>query len=167
MDLPVPLSDDDLSRRIRVMRTFFEQTTWIAPPPVEFPMNDFLTPFPFESDQGGWGTVDNIYCFGRFHLEEDEYPKIRFTSPESCYWGIQTWNYLMQSTDYRNYNVCVNKGNAIPNDDGCYTIFLSHKPMKVGDWISAAAYKEAIIFCRWLLAETFPERPTVEFGKFE
>lgn len=164
---PVPLSDEELARRINTMRTFFEQTTWISPLPVEFPMNDFLPPFAFEADQGGWGTVDNIYCFGRFHLEEDEYLKIRFTSPECCYWGIQTWNYLMQSTDYRNYKVCVNKGRAIPNEDGSYTIFLSHKPMKVDNWISTGTYKEAIIFCRWLLAESFPERPTVEFGRLE
>jgi len=164
---PVPLSDEALAKRIRVMRTFFEQTTWIAPLPVEFPMNDFLPPFPFEADQGGWGTVDNIYCFGRFHLENNEYLKIKFTSPECCYWGIQTWNYLMQSTDYRNYKVCINKGQAIPNDDGSFTVYLSHKPMDVDNWICTAAYKEAILFCRWLLAEEMPERPTVELCMFD
>jgi len=164
-DDPVPLSDEELSRRIRVMKTFFEQTTWIAPLPVEFPLNDFLPPFPFEADQGGWGTVDNIYCFGRFHLEKNEYLKIHFTSPECCYWGIQTWNYLMQSTDYKHYKVCINKEKAVPNADGSYTIYLSHTPMDVENWISTAAYEEAIIFCRWLLAEEMPEQPTVEKGQ--
>jgi len=164
---PAPLSDEELAKRIQVMRTFFEQTTWISPLPVAFPMNDFLPPFPFEADQGGWGTVDNIYCFGRFHLEDDEYLKIRFTSPDCCYWGVQTWNYLMQSTDYRNYKVCINKGNAVPNEDNSFTIYLSHKPMDVDNWISTAAYKEAIIFCRWLLAEEMPEQPTTEIGKLE
>jgi hypothetical protein len=93
VEAPAPLDDDELSRRIKLMSTFFEQTTWISPLPVDFPLNDFLPPFPFEADQGGWGTVDNIYCFGRFRLEEDEYLKIRFTSPECSYWGIQTWNF--------------------------------------------------------------------------
>jgi hypothetical protein len=162
-----PLSDDDLAHRINVMSTFFEQTTWIAPLPVEFPINDFLPPFPFEADQGGWGTVDNIYCFGRFRLEENEYLKIHFTSPECCYWGIQTWNYLMQSMDYKNYKVCINKGTAISNEDGSYTIYLSHRPMNVDNWISTSAYKEAIIFCRWLLAEELPEQPTVVVGQLK
>ena len=148
------------------MSTFFEQTTWIAPLPVDFPLNDFLPPFQFEADQGGWGTVDNIYCFGRFRLEENQYLKIRFTSPECCYWGIQTWNFLMQSMDYKNYNVCINKGNSKANDDGSYTVYLSHKPMDVDNWISTAAYKEAIIFCRWLLAEEMPQQPTVELCEF-
>jgi len=160
-----PLSDDELAHRIDVMSTFFEQTTWIAPLPVDFPLNDFLPPFPFEADQGGWGTVDNIYCFGRFRLEEDEFLKIRFTSPACCYWGIQTWNFLMQSMDYKNYEVCINKEQAKPNDDGSFTVYLSHHPMDVDNWISTSAYKEAIIFCRWLLAEELPEQPTVELGK--
>ena len=157
-----PLGDDELARRIKVMSTFFEQTTWIAPLPVEFPLNDFLPPFAFEADQGGWGTVDNIYCFGRFRLEENQYLKIRFTSPECNYWGIQTWNFLMQSMDFKNYKVGINKDTAKANNDGSYTIYLSHQPMDVDNWISTAAYKEAIIFCRWLLAEEMPEQPTVE-----
>lgn len=157
-----PLDDETLASRIKVMSTFFEQTTWVAPLPVEFPLNDFLPPFQFEADQGGWGTVDNIYCFGRYKLEDNQYLKIRFTSPECCYWGIQTWNYLMQSMDYKNYKVCINKGTAKANEDGSYTVYLSHQPMDVDNWISTAAYKEAIIFCRWLLAEELPEQPTVE-----
>lgn len=164
-EAPRPLDDAELARRIRVMTTFFEQTTWISPLPVEFPLNDFLPPFPFEADQGGWGTVDNIYCFGRFRLEEDEFMKIRFTSPECCYWGIQTWNFLMQSMDYKNYKVCINSGTAKPNEDGSYTVYLSHRPMDVDNWISTSAYREAIVFCRWLLAEEMPEQPTVEIGR--
>lgn len=162
-----PLSDEVLAKRIQIMRTFFEQTTWISPLPVEFPVNDFLPPFPFEADQGGWGTVDNIYCFGRFRLEENEYLRIRFTSPECCYWGIQTWNYLMQSTDYRDYKVCINKEQAIPNEDGSFTVYLSQKQMEEENWISTAAYREAIIFCRWLLAEEMPTQPTVELCRFD
>jgi hypothetical protein len=161
-----PLNDEELAQRIQRMTTFFDQTTWIAPLPVDFPENDFLPPFPFEADQGGWGTVDNIYCFGKFNLEENQYLKIRFTSPECCYWGIQTWNFLMQSTDFKNFKVGVNKENATPNEDGSYTVYLSHKEMEVDNWISTAGYKEAIIFCRWLLSESIPDQPTVELLEF-
>ena len=162
-----PLSDEALADRISVMSTFFEQMTWIAPLPVEFPMNDFLPPFEFDADQGGMGTIDNIYCFGRYHLKENQYLKIEFSSPDCCYWGVQTWNYLMQSTDYKNHQVSINSGQAKPNPDGTYTIYLSHRPMGKDNWISTAGYKEAIMFCRWLLAEELPEQPTVELCTFE
>lgn len=163
---PGPVSDEELAHRIRNMRTFFEQTTWIAPLPVEFPLNDFLPPFNFEVDQGGWGAVDNIYCFGRFRLEEDEYLKIDFKSPECVYWGMQTWNFLMQSMDYKNHKVWINKGTTKPNDDGSFSIYLSHRPMDVDNWVSTAGYKEAILFFRWLLADEMPEQPKVELCKF-
>ena len=158
---PKPLSDEQLARRIRTMATFFQCTTWVAPLPVQFPVNDFLPPFAFEADQGGWGTVDNTYCFGRFRLEENEYLKIHFTSPKACYWGLQTWNYLMQSMNYKDYPSCINKGTAIAEPDGSYIICLSHRKAEK-NWISTAGYKEAILFCRWLLAEKEPEQPTVE-----
>mgnify|MGYP005666690615 CR=1 FL=1 len=161
-----PLNDEQLAQRIQLMSTFFEQSTWLAPLPVEFPVNDFLPPFNFEADQGGFGTVDNIYCFGKYKLESDEYLKITFTSPECCYWGIQTWNYLMQSMDYKNYKVSINKSTAKANEDGSYTIYLSEREMDVDNWISTAAYKEAIIFCRWLLAEKLPQQPKCEVLKF-
>jgi len=156
---PKPLDDKMLAERIQTMTTFFEQSTWIAPLPVEFPTNDFLPPFNFEADQGSYGTVDNIYCFGKFKLQENECLKIEFSSPEACYWGIQTWNYLMQSMDFKHYNVGVNKGSALANEDGTYTIYVSHKKMDVANWISTAGYEEAIVFCRWLLAEEMPEQP--------
>jgi hypothetical protein len=162
--VPAPMSDEELARRIRIMATFFEQSTWISPLPVAFPLNEFLPPFPFDGEVG-WGTVDNIYCFGRYRLEDDEYLEIRFTSPECCYWGVQTWNFLMQSMDYEHYPVAINKGNAVPNADGSFTICLSHRKMDVDNWISAAGYKEAVIFCRWLLAEEMPETPEVELKK--
>lgn len=28
--------------------------------------------------------------------------------PEACYWGLQTWNYLMQSKNYVVFPVCIN-----------------------------------------------------------
>lgn len=160
--VPEPITDSDLAGRIATMSTFFEHTTWVAPLPVEFPLNAFLPPFEFDKDQGGWGTIDNIYCFGRFQLEENQYLKIRFTAPECCYWGVQTWNFLMQSMDYAHYPCAVNKGNSHRNEDGSTTIYLSHRDMDVPNLIRTAGYREAIIFCRWLLAEGMPETPEVE-----
>jgi len=166
-EVPKPMDDAELAKRIRKMRTFFEQATWIAPLPVKFPLNKFLPPFEFEADQGGWGTVDNIYSFGRFRLEEDEYLKITVRSPECNYWGMQIWNFLMQSADFKYYKAWINKANVKPNDDGSVTIYLSHQPMDVENWVSTAGYKEAIMFFRWLLAEDMPETPEVELGKIK
>ena len=161
----LPLTDEQLARRIRTMAMFFQCTTWVAPLPVQFPINVFLPPFEFDAEQGGWGTVDNVYCFCRYRLEENEYLKVRFRSPEACYWGLQTWNFLMQSTNFDDFPVCLNKQTAVAEPDGSHVIHLSHRPVE-HNWISTAGYSEAIIFIRWLLAEEMPETPTLELLKW-
>ena len=161
----LPLNDAQLARRIRNMAMFFQCTTWIAPLPVEFPINEFCPPFEFDAEQGGWGTVDNIYCFCRFRLQEDEYLKITFTSPEACYWGFQTWNYLMQSANYIDFPVCINRVQAVAEQDGSFVIYLSHRSAP-RNWISTAGYNEGILFARWLLADSLPDTPGVELAKW-
>ncbi|MYD96254.1 MAG: DUF1214 domain-containing protein [Gammaproteobacteria bacterium] len=161
----LPLDDAQLARRIRNMAMFFQCTTWLAPLPVEFPVNEFCPPFEFDAEQGGWGTVDNIYCFCRFRLKEHQYLKISFASTEACYWGFQTWNYLMQSTNYVDFPVCINKATAAREPNGDYVIYLSHRPAPK-NWISTAGYEEGILFARWLLAESLPETPRVEVGEW-
>ena len=157
----VPLDDAQLARRIRTMANFFQGTTWVAPLPVEFPINEFLPPFEFDAEQGGWGTVDNIYCMCRFRVRQDQFLKISFRSPQACYWGLQTWNFLMQSTNSADYPVCLNKRTIVPEADGSYVVCLSSRPTSK-NWISTAGYREGVIFCRWLLSEAMPETPKAE-----
>ena len=158
-----PLDDVQLARRIRNMAMFFQCTTWMAPLPVEFPVNEFCLPFKFDAEQGGWGTIDNIYCFCRFRLAKNQYLKISFRAPEACYWGIQTWNYLMQTANYSDYNICINKETAVPEADGSYVVYLSHRAAP-RNWVSTAAYNEGVLFTRWLLAEALPDTPKTEIG---
>ena len=161
----LPLDDAQLAQRIRSMAMFFQCITWIAPLPVELPINEFGTPFAFDPEQGGWGSVDNIYCFCRFRLQDDEYLKVRFRPPQACYWGLQTWNFLMQSTNYLDYPACINKGTAVAESDGYFEVFLSHLPAPK-NWISTSGYREGILFSRWMLAETFPEMPEIQVGRW-
>ena len=161
----LPLTDAQLARHIRTIAMFFQCTTWIAPLPVELPVNEFLPAFEFDPEQGGWGTPDNIYCFARFRVEEDEYLNIKIRSPECCYWGIQTWNFLMQSTNYAEFPVCINNATAVPSEDGSVEVILSHREAP-GNWMSSAGYREGVLFCRWLLAEKMPEPPVISVSKW-
>ena len=161
----MPLTDEQLARHIRTMAMFFQCTTWIAPLPVELPVNEFLPAFEFDPEQGGWGTPDNIYCFARFRVEEDEYLNIKIRSPDCCYWGIQTWNFLMQSTNYADFPVCVNNATAIPAEDGSVEVVLSHREAP-RNWMSTAGYREGVLFCRWLLADELPEPPGITVLKW-
>ncbi len=160
-----PLDDAALTRRIRTMATFFQGTTWLSPLPIEFPINEFLPPFAFQPSQPGWGTPDNIYCFCRFRVQENEYLEVRFRSPDACYWGLQTWNFLMQSTNYLDYPVCLNSQTIQSEDDGSYLVTLSERPAEK-NWISTAGYCEGVLACRWLLADAMPDAPKVALKRW-
>jgi len=163
---PGPVTDEELARRFEAVANFVEQTLMFIPLPFPLPENGFTPPFPFPKDQRSWGLTDNIYCFGRFKLAEDEYLKIHFQSPECVYWGIQTWNFFMQSMDYRYHRVMINNGLATPNTDGTYTVIVSRRPTDAPNSLTTAGYEEGMVFCRWLLAEDLPEQPVMEVGRW-
>ena len=97
-------------------------------------------------------------------IKEADCTEVTFAKPPVDYENLGYWSltaYNMEGylgTD----NAALSAYKAEPNDDGSYTVYLSHQPLGVDNWISTAGYKEAIIFCRWLLAEKMPEQPTVE-----
>ena len=53
----MPLTDAQLAQHIRTIAMFFQCTTWIAPLPVELPVNEFLPAFEFDPEQGGLSTA--------------------------------------------------------------------------------------------------------------
>ena len=162
---PEPLNDDELATRIRTITNFIQGTTLVAPLPIDFPINEFLPPFASQYRQPGWGTPDNIYCMCRFRVQEDEYLQVRLRSPDACYWGLQTWNFLMQSTNYLDYPVCLNSRTIRPEADGSYLVTLSEKPAEK-NWISTAGYREGVLVCRWLLADAMPDAPSVSLHRW-
>lgn len=72
--------------RIGSMAMFFQHDV-DRPLRVELLVNEFCPPFEFDAEQGG--TVDNVYCFRRFRLMDDEYLKVTFRSPDACYWDFR------------------------------------------------------------------------------
>ncbi len=88
--------------------------------------------------------------------------------------NIQTRKFVNDYADYDYKNQIrprINK-DEFYSLSGFDFLWLMIEPLNTGqsmddeNWISAAAYKEAIIFCRWLLAEEMPEQPTVELCEF-
>ncbi len=162
---PRPLNDADLATRIRTITNFIQGTTLVAPLPIDFSINEFIPPFASPYNQPGWGTPDNIYCMCRFRVQEDEYLQVRFRSPDACYWGLQTWNFLMQSTNYLDYPVCLNSQTTVPEADGSYLVTLSARPADK-NWISTAGYREGVLACRWLLSEAMPDTPEISLKRW-
>ncbi len=156
---PGPLNDEDLARRFRAVTTFMKETLLLLPMPVTYNTNSLGEPFGFGENQRGWGTPDNVYSLGTFDLADGEALEITFTSPECAYWGIQTWNFYMQSLDYRYHPVSINASRAVPEPDGSCRVLVSKNEVDAKNRVSTAGCNKGMIFCRWLLADEMPKKP--------
>ena len=157
---PGPETDASLSEKLRAVGNFVSQTAAMVPPPGSEEHNILGDPFGFDPDGMGWGTPDNVYALGTFDLSDDEVLVIRGRSPKCCYWGVQTWNAYMQSFDARYHQVSLNSAQAALNPDGSWTVYVSKEDPGLGNWVGTAGHQDGLVFCRWLLSEEFPEKPT-------
>ena len=162
---PTPISDQELADKIRAATNFVNQTCAIVPLAKSEEPNVMGEPFTFEPDGMGWGTPDNIYAVAQYDLADDDVLVIRGRSPKCCYWGVQTWNPYMQSDDYRFHKVSLNSSQTELNEDGSWTVYLSKQDLGIPNWVGTAGHSEGVIFCRWLLSESFPETPSAEVVK--
>lgn len=165
IEAPGPETDVSLSAKLEAVTNFVNQTAAMIPPPGSDEPNELGQPFGFEPDGMGWGTPDNVYAMGSFRLADGEVMVIRGRSPECCYWGVQTWNHYLQSFDARYHQVSRNSKQVTLDPDGGWTIYVSKRDPGRGNWVGTAGHDEGIVFCRWLLAQTLPEKPSCRVVK--
>jgi Protein of unknown function (DUF1214) len=165
IEAPGPETDSTLGAKLAAVTNFVNQTAAMIPPPSSDEPNQLGDPFGFEPDGMGWGTPDNIYAMGSFRLADDEIMVIEGRSPKCCYWGVQTWNHYLQSFDARYHQVSRNSKQVTLNPDGSWTIYVSKQDPGLGNWVGTAGHDEGIVFCRWLLAEAMPDRPSSRVAK--
>jgi hypothetical protein len=55
----------------------------------------------------------------------------------------------MESLDYRYFNICVSKGNAVYEKDGSIKVIVAHKNPGTGNWIDTCSHIEGTMCWRW------------------
>jgi len=126
---------------------------------------------PDKSNAAG-GDASIIYHHSHWRLDESSALVIRFIPPVCDNWNFQLNNYWMESLDYRYFNVCINKGNAIAEEDGHITITVSHQDPGVPNWIQTAQHQEGTMCLRWYRLKegeepVVPECKVVKFATLE
>ena len=105
------------------------------------------------------GGDPNIYYFHSYwNIADDEVfvidaPEI----PECQTWNFQLDNWWMESLDYVNHTIHVNKHTAVYNDDGSVRVVVSHTDPGVPNWIETAGHKNGTMCWRWIGAKVHPD----------
>ena len=115
------------------------------------------------------GDAGIFYHHSHWKLAEDEALVINVTPPECESWNFQLNNYWMESLDYRYHRICISKGNAEYNSDGCVQVVVAHRDPGLPNWIETCGHREGTMCWRWYrLAEgAFPVEPACRVMRFD
>lgn len=111
-----------------------------------------------ETSNAAGGDANIIYYHSHWKLAEDEALVIEVMPPRCDSWNFQLNNYWMESLDYRYFNICISKGNAVYNDDGSVKVIVAHHDPGLLNWIETAGHREGTMCWRWYRLEEGAEQ---------
>lgn len=112
------------------------------------PRNGVNTPAPAALATGG-GQSTNVYCGGRFHLQEGEALLLRTTVAEApAYQGLHLSNLWGESLDYAN-NISSLNGHQAEAVGDATTYVISSVDPGVPNWLDTTGQEEGFISMRW------------------
>jgi len=164
---PLPLSDKELSRRLRCTANFIRDLLNICPLPSMGDANAFMDPYRQQQVTYGWAAADATYCMGRYDLADDEVLFIEGRSPRCAFWNLCLWNPFLQTYDYRYERVTINGGQVQYEADGSWRLVVAARDPRMLNWLSTAGHPRGVLWLRWFLAEELPERPRTRVEKLD
>lgn len=99
------------------------------------------------------GDANIIYHHSHWKLASDEALLIEVKPPGCDSWNFQLNNYWMESLDYRYFNICTSKGNAVYRDDGSVQVIVAHADPGMPNWIETCGHDEGTMCWRWYRLE--------------
>ena len=159
-DPPPPrLTDADVAAGYRRARNFVSEMVAIFPMAFDAEkVNTLDEPYAQPPVTYGWAAGDAAYCMGWYDLGDHE-ALVVDDSPRCAFWNLCLWNPCIQTYDYRYENVTINGGQAVYEPDGSWRIVVAATDPGVPNWVSTAGHRQGVLWFRWFLAETLPERP--------
>ncbi len=105
------------------------------------------------------GGDPNIHYFHScWKLEDDEVLVLKAPEiPECQTWNFQLDNWWMESLDYVNHQIHVNKHSAHYEAGGGVVLYISHKDPGHPNWIETAGHNNGTMCWRWIGADVHPD----------
>ena len=159
-DAPV-LTDADLARRLRAVRTWIEDQAKITPLTLGEP-NVVQEPYPVPKETFGWAAGDASYAMGAYELGDDEALVIRGRSPECAFWNLCLWNPFLHTYNSDYDRVTINGSQVEYEADGSWTIVVSPRDPGHPNWITTQGHRSGTLWFRWFYPAATPDRPATE-----
>jgi hypothetical protein len=164
---PLP-SDQVAAARLRRTARFFRALTLDRKPAAQHSApNQISRPDRHASNKNtGFAALDNIYASGNYELGPDEALVIRGRFPRARFSNVVLWNRYLQTFDYENGRVSLNRRQTKIEDDGSFRMVLAHRDPGVSNWLETQGRPRGTIFWRFLLPEEDIEPLRTEVVRF-
>ncbi|MCP4908731.1 MAG: DUF1214 domain-containing protein [bacterium] len=128
---------------------------WISLEPNRFPK-----PGQWASAAGdnAYGNTHAWYSSGRYELRPDEALVITGRFPGCRFANVVLWNSFMQSYDYVNRQVSLNRNQITYEDDGSFRLVIAHEDPGVPNWLDTEGRPDGTVYWRYVFPAEPPRR---------
>ena len=123
-----------------------EPRSWISRVPNVFPPPD-------RPGDLGLAAFDAAYAMAPFLLGPDEALVIRARWPQCRYANVCLWNRHLQTFDYANRSISLNRAQTVADADGRFTAVIAHTDPGVPNWLDTEGRPFGIVYWRFMLPE--------------
>ncbi|MBW2241071.1 MAG: DUF1214 domain-containing protein [Deltaproteobacteria bacterium] len=130
------------------------------PPFVSILPNTF--PAPVTPGDFGLAALDAAYSMAPFLLGPDDALVMTGRWPTCRMANVVLWNRHMQTFDYANRQISLNRAQTTLRPDGSFRMILAHRDPGLPNWIDTAGQAFGLVFWRFMLPEGPIETPRAE-----
>ncbi len=167
---PPPAAPDDgsVARGIRRVARFVRSRTLGQPPMAQAEQPPFVStvpnqfPAPVKPGDFGLAAFDAAYSMAPYVIGPDDALVMRARWPECRCANVSLWNRHMQTFDYANRRVSLNRAQTAFDPDGSFRVVLAHRDPGVPNWIDTEGRPFGLVFWRFMLPEGPIETPRAE-----
>ena len=155
---PIP-NDEDIAAGIRRVNRFIRgnmipmggdnSPAWVSRVP-----NEFAPPVKDDShDAITYAARDNVYSMAPFVLGPKQALIIRGRFPRCRFANVVLFNRFLQTLNYEERQISLNRAQARQDDDGNFEMIVSHRDPGHPNWLDTEGRPYGIMFWRFLLPE--------------
>ncbi len=166
---PDPPNDANVAAAIRRVATFLKTSTLDMGPPPRANQPDFVSRVPNEfvkpvkPGDFGLAAADAAYSLAPFMIPPGQALLVDGRWPEACRSAnVCLWNRHMQTFDYLNRQVTLNRVQTVLETDGSFRLVIAHVDPGVPNWLDTEGRLFGLVFFRYMLPEGDIETPRAQ-----
>ena len=167
-------NDANVAAAIRRVANFLKTATLDQGPPPRENQPDFVSRVPNEfvkpvkPGSFGLAAADAAYSMAPFLIPKGQALVIDGRWPEDCRSAnVCLWNRHMQTFDYLNRTVTLNRRQTKLEADGSFRIVVAHEDPGMPNWLDTEGRSFGLVFFRFMLPESEIETPQAQLVAIE